>query len=123
MKVVAKTVWKAVKPGEVYPRDFGPGDEIPEWAEPAAAVAAGAAERVSGSEAEPDDAAAPAATADNATATRVVARVTSDCALKVEGRTTRFKAGKTVYDEVARMLVELGNAVEIRADEGAPETK
>lgn len=119
MKVVAKTVWRAVKPGEVYPRDFGPGDEIPDWAEPAAAIAAGFAAQI-------DDASTPSAESatDNGSApSRIVARVTADCQLKLDGRTTRFKAGKTVYDDVARMLVELGNAVEIRADEGAPETK
>lgn len=118
MKVVAKTVWKAVKPGEVYPRDFGPGDEIPDWAEPAAAIAAGAAEQVDDAASDAED-----VTEDGSTPSRVVARVTVDCQLKLDGRTTKFKAGKTVYDEVARMLVDLGNAVEIRADEGAPETK
>lgn len=125
MPVFATRIWKAVQPGHVYPQVFQPGDELPDWAEPAAAIEAGAAAlHTDGPAQTAGDPLAPVVLdpANDATDSetpasepetgphRIVAKTTRACEITIDGTSAKFRKGVKVYDETARILIAGGHA-------------
>ncbi len=113
----ATRAYKIVPPDGVYPVQFNAGDDLPEWAvgQAVADGAAASADDPASVNSEPPPGGAPSG--------RLVAKTKRDCEIELEGQKVKFKKNVKVYDEAARALIAAGHAVEIRADDGAPETK
>jgi hypothetical protein len=139
MAVIAKRDYRIVKPGEVYPVTFYAGQEIAEWAVEQA-TRDGYADSLEGAQAAvaatPADTAAGGAdagdvgdriTSDDAagggapqtTAARVVAVTNKPVEIDVDGKSTKFRKGVKVYDELARRLIDAGDADELAANKAA----
>lgn len=134
MPIKATRHYKIVRPGDVHPTAFNPGDAVPDWAAETMlsdSAAAEAGEAPSDGPAETGDAAGFVPGPETTTAAptegpdkRLVAKTLRKVEIDVDGKTTKFGKGVTVYDDIARRLVDSGDAEPVltKAHARAPET-